>query len=76
MNKDESKMRDAETQALIEALSDSLTPYAVATIVSYLQPVQTKDAGVNREVYWFSEILVEAIGGYDTQNRLAEELGL
>ena len=73
---DVSKTRDARTLALIEALRESLSPEAVAAIVSYLQPAHTNDSDVNREVYWFSEILVEAIGGYDAQNRFAEELGL
>ena len=59
-----------------EVLRDNLSPEAVAAIVSYLQPVSTKNATVNKEIEWFSEQLVELLGGYEQQTRLANELGL
>ena len=59
-----------------EVLRDNLSPEAVAAIVSYLQPVSTRDSAVNKEVAWFSEQLVELLGGYEQQTRLANELGL
>ena len=61
---------------LLDALRDNLTPQAVATIVSFLQPVRTNDQDVDEEVRWFAERLVEAVGGYEAQSRLAEEVGL
>ena len=65
-----------EHDALRDWLSDNLTPQAVATIVSFLQPVRTDDQDVDEEVRWFAEQLVEAVGGYAAQSRLAEEVGL
>jgi len=61
---------------LIDAVRDDLSPRAVATIVSFLQPVRTDDQDVEDEVRWFAERLVEAVGGYEAQSRLAEEVGL
>jgi hypothetical protein len=61
---------------LRDLLQDCMSPHAVAAIVSYLQPCQTKDGAVNKQVAWFSEQLVELLGGYEQQSRLAEELGL
>jgi len=63
-------------ETMQDAIRDQLSPHAVAAIVSYLQPVSTKDSAVNKEVAWFSERLVELLGGYEQQSRLAEELGL
>ena len=63
-------------ELLQQIVKDNLSPEAVAAIVSYLQPVATRDSGVNKEIEWFSGQLVESLGGYDQQNRLAEELGL
>jgi len=59
-----------------DAIRDQISPHAVAAIVSYLQPFHTKDSAVNKEVAWFSERLVELLGGYEQQSRLADELGL
>jgi len=61
---------------LVDAMRDNLSPKAVATIVAFLQPVQTNDHDVDEQVRWFAERLVEALGGYEAQNRLAEEVGL
>lgn len=63
-------------KALRDLLQDGMSPAAVATIVSYLQPVATKDPQVNKQVEWFSRQLVELLGGYEQQARLANELGL
>ena len=62
--------------SLVDALRDNLSPEAVAAIASWLQPVHTNDENVDREVRWFSEQLAQALGGWDQQSRLAEELGL
>ncbi len=61
---------------LTDALRENLSPHAVAVVASYLHPVLTKDAGVDREIHWLVEQLAEAVGGWDQQNRLAEEVGL
>jgi len=65
-----------DTDVLAEALKDNLSPEAVATIVAYLQPTRVKDAKVQREVEWFSGMLVELLGGYKAFNRLMDEVGL
>lgn len=62
--------------ALVDALRDNLSPEAVAAIASWLQPARTNDENVDREVRWFAEQLAQALGGWDQQSRLAEELGL
>jgi len=62
--------------SLTDALRDNLSPEAVAAIASWLQPARTNDQNVDREVRWFTEQLAQALGGWDQQNRLAEELGL
>ena len=63
-------------ELLIDALRDNLSPEAVAAIASWLQPARTNDENVDREVRWFAEQLAQALGGWDQQSRLAEELGL
>lgn len=63
-------------ELLIDALRGALSPEAVAAIASWLQPACTNDKNVDREVRWFCEQLAHALGGWDQQNRLAEELGL
>ena len=65
-----------EQEMLRDWFSDNLTPQAVATIVSFLQPVRTDDQDVDEEVRWFAEQLTEMLGGGEAQNRLAEEVGL
>jgi len=62
--------------ALTDALRENLSPHAVAVVASYLHPVLTKDAGVDREIQWLVQQLAEAVGGWEQQNRLAEEVGL
>ena len=61
---------------LADALRENLSPHAVAAIAAYLRTVRTSDPKVDREVQWFAERLADALGGWDQQNRLAEELGL
>jgi hypothetical protein len=62
--------------ALVDARRENLSPEAVAAIASWLQPARTNDENVDREVRWFTEQLAQALGGWDQQSRLAEELGL
>lgn len=68
--------RTDASASLVDALRDNLSPEAVATIASWLQPARTNDENVDREVRWFTEQLAQALGGWDQQSRLAEELGL
>jgi len=63
-------------ELLFDALRDNLSPEAVATIASWLRTARTNDENVDREVRWFTEQLAQALGGWDQQSRLAEELGL
>ena len=66
----------AGSESLVDALRENLSPEAVAAIASWLQPACTNDQNVDREVRWFAEQLAQALGGWDQQSRLAEELGL
>ena len=59
-----------------DAVRENLSPHAVAAIASYLRTVRTSDEKVTREIQWFAEHLAKTLGGWDQQNRLAEELGL
>jgi len=61
---------------LIDAIRENLTPDAVAAIAAYLQPATTRDQGVNRQIEWFRQQLVLAIGGCDALNQAMEDLGL
>ena len=61
---------------LTDALRENLSPHAVAAIAAYLQPVHTMDPEVVRQVRWFAELLIRAVGGQDELNRLCEEVGL
>ncbi len=63
-------------EALIDAMRENLSPEAVAAIASWLQPAETNDDSVNREIRWFTEQLAYALGGWQQQSELAEELGL
>ena len=64
------------TEVMIEAIKDNLSPAAVATIIANLQPARVKDKAVQREVEWFSEELVKAVGGNAAFNQLIDEVGL
>jgi len=61
---------------LFDAIREQLSPHAVASIVSHIQGASTNNQDVDRQVRWFADELVKLIGGYEQQNRLAEELGL
>lgn len=63
-------------ELLIDALRDNLSPEAVTVISAYLQPACCRDAKVSREVQWFQEIVIQALGGPEQFNRIAEEIGL
>ena len=64
------------SEMLTDAIRENLSPHAVAAIASYLQTVRTNNPNTDREVQWFTECLAQTLGGWDQQNRLAEELGL
>ena len=66
----------ASVESLIDMIKEHLSPQAVAAIIAYLQPAKTKDAKINREIEWFSEKLVEAVGGNAALNQLMDEVGL
>ena len=63
-------------QVMVDAIKDNISPAAVAVAIAYLQPVKVKDKTVQREVEWFSEKLVEAVGGNAALNQLMDEVGL
>ena len=64
------------TQVMVEAIQDNLSPAAVATIIAYLQPVRVKDKGLQRQVEWFRDELVKAVGGGAGLKMLMDENGL
>jgi hypothetical protein len=61
---------------LFDAVREQLSPHAVASIVAFLQPAQTNNPDVDRQVRWFAQELTKLVGGHERQSRLAEELGL
>lgn len=65
----------ASEELLLDALRDNLSPHAIATIVSYLQPARTNNPQVDRQVTWFREQLFNMLGaaGFD---EACAELGL
>ena len=63
-------------EAMVEAIKDNLSPEAVEIINAYLQPTRVKDRKVQREVEWFSEELIKAVGGDAAFNQLMDEVGL
>ena len=63
-------------EVLLDVLKDNLSPEAVAVIATWLQPAHCGDEQVDRQVRWFAEQLVEALGGDDAFNRVCDELGL
>ena len=63
-------------EVLLDVLKDNLSPEAVAVIAACLQPARCGDEQVDRQVRWFAEQLVEALGGDDAFNRACDELGL
>ena len=67
-----------DTDVLAQALKDALSPEAVAAIAAYLvaRPAEAPNRAVNRELNWFTDRLVELVGGDEAFNRLCEEMGL
>jgi hypothetical protein len=65
-----------DEQDLFDAVREQLSPHAIAAIASCLQINRTNNSDVDRQVCWFAEQLVELIGGFERQSRLAEELSL
>ena len=67
-----------DDETLFEALKDNLSPEAVAAIAAYLvaRPAEAPNKAVNRELNWFTDQLVELVGGDEAFNRLCEEVGL
>lgn len=61
---------------LFEALRENLSPQAVALIAAHLQGARCDEGKVNGEVRWFEFQLIEALGGYEAQDALIDELGL
>lgn len=66
----------SKTPQMIEAICDNLSPDAVGAIAARLHNTQTNDDNVNREVLWFTQQLIQALGGKEQQERVAKELGL
>lgn len=66
-----------DEDTLLPALKDNFSPQALAAIIAYLQPANTNNADVDRQVLpWFRDRLVALVGGDEALNRLCEELGL
>ena len=58
-----------------DALRDNLSPGAVAVIAAHLHGmVNTRDAAVNHQVAWFTDLLLGMVG--DNYNDLCEGVGL
>ena len=62
----------------LEALKDNLSPEAVAAIAAYLvaHPAEAPNKAVNRELNWFTDRLLELVGGDEAFNQLCEDIGL
>ena len=65
-----------DEQDVFTAIREQLSPHAIAAIAAYLQPAKTNDPDVDRGIAWFRDGLVEMLGGGDSQNELAEDMGL
>ena len=62
---------------LCDVLRDNLSPQAVAVLVARLVAGKTPEAEVDRELTWFTNVLVaEVLGGPEALDRLAKEAGL
>lgn len=67
---------DERAVKLRKQLRKCLSPHACAAMASYLQSAAVNDPGVHSEILWFTETLTDLVGGWEAQNRLAEEVGL
>lgn len=66
-----------EQDSPLGCLQESLSPQAVALIVSNLHSVNApQNPRVTQEVIWFREELVRLLGGPQACNDLYKELGL
>jgi len=65
-----------DEQDLFDALKDNLSPQAVAAIVAYLQPANTSNPDVNRQLRWLADRLTDLVGGPEQLGRLCDELDL
>jgi len=63
-------------EILVDAIRDTLSPQAVAVIAAFLQPARTANNDVDKQIRWFADTLVKAVGGQDTMNGLYDEVGL
>jgi hypothetical protein len=62
------------TDLLKAAIRQNLMPATIAAVIVCLQPATTRDAGVNRQLNWFREQLVETIGGPDGFDTVMKDL--
>ena len=78
MSKTKRRKPTQNDDTLFDAMEDNLSPEAVAAIAAYLvaRPTAAPNASVNKELNWFTDRLVELVGGDEAFNRLCEELGL
>jgi len=80
-NNDERPNGAVDQEAFEKVIRDNLSPEAVATIITFLQPAACyKPANEDamqalRQVEWFADTLTEMLG-VEEHNRLMEELGL
>jgi hypothetical protein len=68
-----------DEQDLFDAIREQLSPHAVAAIakrLSFNNSSFTDNDDVDRQVRWFTEQLVELLGGVNERDRLAKEIGL
>lgn len=74
--------RTADRAVFEAAIRDNLTPEAVATIIAYLQPADSRrpetaeQAEAYRQVRWLSDALTELVGGPTIVGELFDEMGL
>jgi hypothetical protein len=61
---------------LFDALRENLSPQAVAAMATYLMAGKTACPEVSRELAWFTNRLVEMLGGAEALDRTAKEAGL
>ena len=59
---------------LVEVLRNTLSPEAIAGIAYIVHCVTTNDKAANKQIQWFADILAEMVGGWDAQEKMAEEL--
>ena len=59
---------------LADVLAEAVGPHAVAAMSRVVQAIRTGDVGVDGEVQWFAEQMMEAVGGPEARDRLLAEL--